>query len=907
MSAQMGTKTTSYDYDVRAVRLIKSIHGGPLGLTEKVGYISLGHFDFLHVDRLTARDSVDSPEVEEVARSQSKKGDPLTIIQDDRKSGREIDLAGSVGNVNQVYTLYILRQLEKNARPSVERFWSRETTYMVVTRIHCQYPKGGGKKRLTQTLIDHCISVQSGPYRVAFDGRDGEETVMRGPVNGDGNAAMEPVYCLFYDSLELGDCVAVMKGKSIAAILAVVQYLSGERTVRDTYTYCGIRCGLFHSGTARILEQAVHPEAKLTHMTTRFSVRKVRAANQYLSELTDGEKNVSAYITGTTDRILCWHDTSERNLLQIVQEMVRREKPAHSCFNDVITRIGIRPAGGVFPTERSEDEDPAEDGKESLCREEFKDWLNRKHKEPDAPSWVYSLLKLIGTLESMQDNYIMDDLAALITPGAKALLKRMEYLLNLPDKKLDYTFDKDILDFLHNWSDLMHDLSQLESQLTQHPELMPVRYYIPVALLQFELRFMKQCGELLQKDSEHGRQFVPMLVPSGERDLYTIAPLDPGQDSYNGQCPLIVCIPIQDLYFPQNCSLRMAHEIAHYVGDATRMRDQRFAALGECLSHFIGWQWENRFLESGFPGDERCREQAMQELKEQISRCMEKELSEKVPYLDLTTKVMLRTASHIANSTKYQNSYLSTVSPRYFERYAGVYASQKYVQFQLPFQSILLRACENHIEALQHLSSECYADIAMILLLGCDFDRYYDCIYQEEFDRLQKVLGQKAVEPPFDSWVVTHIQRMSLVIMAVEQLWGEKNGEHWVQFEELNADHERVWARWAGGMAQVVIKDKLCTMNLQNDPKADRQVEEMLLDWQTESPKVLMVTELRVMADYLNGCAMKLYEELQQGGKDNSQIREGLDCLGGSGSSNQNSFSWDKLQQYVLGVSAVDE
>lgn len=907
-------------YDVRAVRLIKSVHGGPVCLTGNADFISLGHFDLLHVDHLRVPPASESDQDEGILKFQSSKKNPLALIQSDRRSGREIELVDGIDSVNQVYTLYILRQLEEDNLPSVRLFWDREDTYMVVTRIHCQYPKGRQKRRLTQILIDHCRCSQPNPYRVKFRSQDGEVMVMSSAVDSNKEGDLEPVYCLFYDSLELGDCVSVMKSKSVAAIMEVVQYLSGESTVRDTYTYCGIRRSLLLSNDESVLANAVHPKAKLSHMTTRFSIRNASAANDYISCLTNGDENRAdnAYITGTADQILCWHDTSEANLIRIAKAMVQKEEWAHDCFNDVITRIGIKPIKEDMPSGELQEvkgcSSSAENNtKESLCSVALKKYLHSRHKEADAPSWIYSLLKLIGTLESMQDNYIMDDLAAFITPGVKALLARMEYLLkNAPSGKLTPNFDRDILGFLHDWSDLMHDLSQLESQLTQHPELMPVRYYIPVTLLQFELRFMEHCGKMLQEKATDCRRFVPMLVPSGERDLYTVAPLDPGQDSqdsYSGESPLIVYIPIQDLYDPWNCSLRMAHEIAHYVGNMTRKRHLRTDALCKCLSHFIARRWDHYFrIYAPLEGKESQQKLAIQDLTKRIQQCVDTFLSEKEAYLDLTARALADAAHQIASNIKNQDLYLATVDPEYFQRYVGSYANQKYANIQQSFRPALTRSCEKHIKALRHFSSECYADIAMILLLDCSFDSYYNCIYWDEFDRLKKLLKQSAIEPPFDPRVVQHIQRMALVIAAVETLridCKDYNKSHWVSFEALEND-ARIWASWAGGMARVAIAQKLSAAGIQNDLYADQHIKDFLLDWQIESSTVLSMAEMQVLAEYLAECATELYKNLHLSSADSSQIKEGLECLYGSDSANQNSFSWDKLQQYVLGASSAD-
>ena len=48
------------------------------------------------------------------------------------------------------------------------------------------------------------------------------------------------VNCVLYDSLELGDVVAILKGNSLRIILQIQRWLYESRYVSDAYSYCGI-------------------------------------------------------------------------------------------------------------------------------------------------------------------------------------------------------------------------------------------------------------------------------------------------------------------------------------------------------------------------------------------------------------------------------------------------------------------------------------------------------------------------------------------------------------------------------------------------------------------------------------------------------------------------------------------
>lgn len=869
-------------FDVRAVRLIKSTQKNILLTETKADFIALGHFDLIHVDSL----------------NDSNVGNPLALIQKDRISGQESSFGCSI---NCIYTLYILRQFDSGEIEEVRQFWITQTTYTVVTRIHCKYPDKNDGRRLTIRLVDYCRAQKMPANRVVCCKTTGSVITMLGPIDGKPNkedepSQKEPVQCIFYDSLELGDSVVVMKSKSITAILEVIQCIFQEETVRDTYTYCGIVRQLLQD-TQADLESAVNPNAHLSHFTTRFSIREKENAQIYFNNLYSVDNNAVAgpYVTGTADRVVRWSDTSEMWLLKVVQKMVQLSPHAHYCFNDIITRMGTTPV--IYPvdeTEFSYDKSvPANNMYQSIY-----DWLLKCQKAEQAPSWIYSMLKLFGTLDSMSSNYVMDDLADLIIPGVNALQSRIQFLLNsCPD--FPSTYGDDMLIFINGWVSLTHDVSQLESQLTQHPELIPVRYYIPATLLQFERHFMKKCGDML-RETECLREFVPMLVPSAERDLYTIAPLDPRQEEYSGTSPLVVFIPIQDLYDPWKCSHRMVHEIAHYSGDEARMRPERFAALCECLAWFLARHWNHYlYVSDDNDIDESRQEAAVQILNHSIGENARPNLSGSIEYLKQSKNALIRASYEILCNPRYQEQYLCDIYPEYFYKYGKTYIQIKQEETQILAATLQEKGCIEHIESIAHIVGECYADIAMIVLLKCSFDTYYYCIYHDEFIRLMNSIGEGVFEPPFNEFVIRHIQRMALVVSSI-QFCSQAYGLAGWSSKDITEDNrgKRPWATWAGAMAQAICDPGEVAEGYSLPVKAKEtlQMQQRLNEWQGASPVVLSMPELIILTEYLMGCVQKLTDNH---GED-QELNKILSCLRCEAATDSDTLAWNQLQQYVL-------
>lgn len=866
-------------YDVCAIRLIKSTGANPLSSEKSAGLVSLGHFDFMNIERLKSSEVIN----------------PLELIQADRSSVGESMFNC---NINQVYTLYILRQITESDLKHIDSFWNDPTVFTVVTRIHCKYPSRGTKHHLTKQLQEYCSS-QTGLYsRVILQEVNAE--VIQIKASYDGKAQhLSQVSCLFYDSLELSDSVAVIKGNSLASIMEVVQFLSLESSVKDTYTYCGIDRQLLQDGTRRIINM-IPAGARLAYFETRFSVRNRNNAELYFGQL-KGEspkKNLESYVTGTADRIICWEDASEENLINIVRKMIVLSPSSHLCFNDIITRVGILPEPVDIPKPECallahlNPHNYVKPRQGFKPTEEIKHYLLEKQREASAPSWIYSMLKLLGTLESMQENYVMDDLAALIVPGVEALLERIQYLLSL-DGEIRGQYNSEILRFLNSWVDLTHDVSQLESQLTQHPELSPVRCYIPATLLRFEKCFMEKCGNLLL-DRNSDRKFVPMLIPFAERDLYTTAPLDPRQETYIGKSPLAVYIPIRAFYDPWRCAHHMAHEVAHYSGDNARLRSTRYEAICECIAWFLAGGWLQKFRECARSSDDTSIKNGVSYLKDCIIKKSKLYLGGTEYYLRQTMEALYFVRVATINELRYCETFLYSVNPEYFYLHSSSYLQGIQDETHMNYLTALDEKYSLHLTSLKYVAAECYADLAMILLLDSTFESYYSCLYDEEYAYQSQNHCSGVVSPPFNQEVVLHIQRMALVIACSQDekdnsILGEWNIEDILEGNRAT----KPWAAWAAAMAQAILSPEGKTHKGIN-------MQEMLRRWQTEDERVLSLEELKVMAKYLSKCADELNNQLKKKRVEKSELIKVLSYLRNEQGNDKDILMWDQLQEYLL-------
>lgn len=862
-------------YDVRAIRFIKTTVDNPIKHNVKADYICLGHFDMMHIDELKCLEG--------------EKDYPLERIRKDRLSGRDGELQCPENFLN---SLYVLKHVSLDELGEVKKFWSFSATFTVVTRIHCKYPVGLSfkkKKPFSEIIESYCRKMARNARQNTCKSKDACVIVVNGIMNSKTNAVAE-VRCLFYDSLELGDTVVIMKSNSLAAILDIIRNISEEPCVKDTYSYCGIR-RLLMQNKASTTKCNCEKKAILEHVSTRFSVRSNRYAREYfealedlLSEKKDIWKRLS-YVTGTADHVIHWGDCTEEEFLQIIRALAQLSDQMHQSFNDVITRVGIwQPKANSLRSSHTQETECEFPWLQRL--ENTMQWLRSDVSNNRVPSWKYTLLKLLGTLKTMSDNYVMDDLAQLIIPGVDAFLERIDSLRTEPDGQIQECYDIQISEYLDHWTSLSNDIAQLESQLTQHPELSPVRYYIPAMLLQFELRFvMKVCEALTDNEV---RSFQPMLIPSGMENLNTICILDPRHEQYTGTCPLLVFIPIRDLYRPWETAHRITHEMAHYCEDSGRNRNERHEMLFACMADQLIEHWYSKFLDGHI--EDNCDEQTYANgmgYTDKLTSVLHEIAQELYPhqgewYLSSSQIALNVAMKEVLRDSRYLQQYIHSVCPKYFYVH-----SNNWINNVRAFQNEINQdvSVAEHINLLTYLCAECYADIAMILLLRCNFEDYYLCVYHDEYLHLKEHY-EGVVAPPLAEAVFQNIQRMTLVISVISILSSRKNA--WKIDDIRSRFAEKYpWVRFAINETELT------------------EDEWRALRTPGEFPDRITPREMKRMQSYLTHCAEMLVNKLDKpkiGKRHNilHQLRESINFV------NADEFDWKAIRKFLCQDDAMD-
>lgn len=881
-------------YDIRAIRMVKSTARHSLTSyadQEGKGFICLGHFDIMEIRALREENG-------ELAES------PLEVIRRDSQDCQSVILKeGHLEEIEENYThpLYVLRQFEtgRDAQKDgleLDEFWEMDTNYLIVTRFHCdRTDRSSAEDAFSKILSRRCEALNREAIVSHVTGNS-ETAFLRmrvRPLQGGEDRASE-VAVTFYESLELGDIVGFMKSNSLSAILEVQRQLYETDEVRDAYTYCGIDQRLFDQSQESVLALLRKRGDSLKHfslgyVSTRFSIKDVAAADKFFQEVfPDARENF--FVTGTADAVINWNGCDEWTFLETMRRIVRAKSNIYTAFNDIITRVGLcyRP-----PAVTREDALHFKRKDFYSCMPNYQTMLDKLYQslKNSMYPWSGSLIKLLGTLHTMYENCVMDDLSDLLMPGVQALLERILYLMG--QESMGTRDHEDIWEFLEHWTSLVNDISHLESQLVQHPELTAVRYYIPAMMLLFEQKLViayvtiihrveKLIMEGTQPNVEQ-RTFGPILFVCSDENVNTKCFLDPEyNDEYTGKCPLGIFVPIDRLYRPWEMAHVLCHELAHYCGDALRQRDLRLDCLFESAAAFLMAElddvFDNQNPDNAIPEEREFQERLARRIQRQYPRASGNENS----YLSFIGKnlpsAVIAVAFSKENLAEYQDIILKFLQPE--DQLAKIYALNH--QNAMDTGSRIDRRCRGHIlECLLPLYKECYADIIMILLLDCSFSDYYRCVYEDEYKSYCSAL--EASEH--------HTDRMALVGLTIRGLEKENSAWDMSCFEGSNwasAAREKI-AAWEKAPKDPNVKSYQWLRMYLKKAVIDGKEVEILQKY------TLLADEATQMLRYLKSCAKQVQEKLNDG-KISQEVERLRKCVAAS---QDEGFHWNELRTFL--------
>lgn len=850
------------DYDVRLIRFVKA-HTNDDGTdvlprvnpAEDDVVICLSHFDYLFFKTII-------PE-------SSSAMTPLQLISNHRETENQED--------NYTYPLYILK--EKDA--TIDSFWGWESDYTSVIRVHHSYDKKDG---LQSKNLAEKIQVKLKAWE--FKEKEGSFKI---PTPIDKGEVKMPAKIQVYDSLELGDSVIVLKCDSLVATLLFSKLLMELRCVLDSYTYLGISPKVFYDKGNRRAQN--RDKFKLESASTRFTIHSLSEAKDFFDQIKKQNKGKLDLVTGTTDARIRWNTTTESGFLEQIARFDPADTKLYRAFYDTITRVGT-PWVDLGRAEKTihrsiEYKKLFEDSKYTDKLKQNA-WLKNENY-----LWL-SLNKLLASVKTMGQNCVMDDLANLLIPSLHALVERISQLAELKKEEIPHAVDE-IHDLIRDYFYLIYDISRLEGQLVQHPELYPAPYYLPAAILQFEMQFTYCCSTLFG-ETEHETLFYPVLIPHYQSEASTFAPLDPvvygPRDESNLICPLRIYLPVHLLYDPFTAVHQLCHEVAHYSGSKARARSVRLGLICKCCASMIMTYWENIL---GYDFSLDWNKKIVQGFLSDLTVTIKEAYSRNggTEYLSSVRDLIPGVCTEVFLNPSYFDSFHNVLLASHYDNLEdSLHLLQEIVSHSRGFSKLSIAYSAQiraHILYICTLMKECYADIAMIQLLNSNMDVYLNLLLSALYDSkaVEKKAWQEESTTEAEKEFLLQLADNPALKLQIDRcafisdcMGWELNGLQSGRIESrIKTQTELLQNRGTEGAATTGNQSELARWNV------------MSLNESVISP-----IESACITEYLCGCKQLLDEQLNESSNSDlvGNLRAALKAV------SSQDFDWKKVQQFVL-------
>lgn len=511
--------------------------------------------------------------------------------------------------------------------------------------------------------------------------------------------------CIYhaFRTIELSDMILAVSADKLSALLEFALTLRVYSCVGKVYTYACVDYELVKGG-----DWQPDSEDQVDLFSMRFSVTDFEQAKDSIAGLERALNQEQAFsVCGVDDIVVNWRELKVDSILHLYRAWFFTQDQVAGlvgqCFAEITTRVGIS-LDKVGEVECSGSDFASN---QDLLKENCEDLSIRcgsirvqANQQGFAYNWIDPLSALTNTLVRISKTSVLDEFVYIMYNGVDAFLKNVKY-------QTEYFCGVNTAqcqDFVENLAHLMEHIMRIEGQLTHNPQMRPILYDIPVAMLEYVLSFLKQVSEILQtEDASNKKDICFLLVPRlCERiEAQGLFPAVP--NSLPGL--ILVIIPLQMLYDSRAIQQELTHEVSHFVGEVYRNRTDR-------MKKYI--QATAALMSRVFFGD----------LHPALLRAIQDELQEKMKDLDepniidMVKGVMEWVRGISEEPDKYVEFVKRVLSENMGYVPLKLNAADTFITGEkiLKFQALL--------EDLSILFREIYADICMLYLLPISNEEY---------------------------------------------------------------------------------------------------------------------------------------------------------------------------------------
>lgn len=390
-----------------------------------------------------------------------------------------------------------------------------------------------------------------------------------------------------------------------------------------------------------------------------------------------------------------------------------------------------------------------DDGKISYIQRYQKE-VSVKAKEKLYPFLKKALEEVLKACSYLEQENFARDVQNCVKASIEMLFNEMNRFwdsdgeANLYENRIVY--NDSVVIFVQGLMSIVNGSLHTDRMFFQSPGFNAVLYDIPVKILSFYDKFVKQLVDKLN-DNKDEKKFCYLLCP----DLYLsikIKKLFDKEKVYPIQRFLIGFIPVEAIFEPKRLMQELAHEVAHCVGDKIRMRKSRFnytiAMFAETIATSLLSPSDNNkeaeeVLKHIYYKIKSERVQKLHsELTEYIKsyfydRYKEKKGITEFDYYQIKTKSFF-----IVNMQRLLNDDVDKLISFIGANIQLAYKESDkidndYIKDMRDLSSVLqdnlkglIERCEYIIKAIHTLTNESFADLIMCEVLGIDMDEYME-------------------------------------------------------------------------------------------------------------------------------------------------------------------------------------
>ncbi|WP_279006798.1 hypothetical protein [Thomasclavelia cocleata] len=250
------------------------------------------------------------------------------------------------------------------------------------------------------------------------------------------------------------------------------------------------------------------------------------------------------------------------------------------------------------------------------------------------------------------------------------------------------------------------------------PAIKPIQYFIPEKILNFYTCYL-YClkNELITIDGD-GYKFDFLIKPVNEKHIKAISMQ---KETKPTNRIILIKLPIHQIFELDLVIFQLTHELAHFVGNSTRKREERLELFNTFFVDYI-----MDFLITDLNLTDEQNKKIFKYITDIVGRIISK-----VPILEINNYYLYNFRGICYDVTQYIQNNFDNIN-----HYLLLLINEKESLdlFNRKLVSLFSYANDTFLvygfEEIEYLCRECYADLVAINLLDCDFENYVSYFYR---------------------------------------------------------------------------------------------------------------------------------------------------------------------------------